>query len=178
MNDAKTNRKSVRRARRLPGFAGWVLFALLLVLPGNAPAQSSSADEVKINALLAKYRQSVDSLDPALISEVWSSDLPVSFVHPLGTDEGLSQIKSDIFGNIMGMFSKRDLIFDTTAIHVNGDSAWVELTWTFHAIWKDTGEPVTTQGRETQVLVREQGNWRLVHVHYSGPPTTIARKGV
>jgi ketosteroid isomerase-like protein len=156
----------------------WVLLAAFLALPSKAQAQSASPDEVKIGALLAKYRQSVDSLDPALISEIWSSDLPVSFVHPLGTDQGLNQIKSDIFGNIMGMFSKRDLTFDTTAIHVNGDSAWVEITWTFHATWKDSGQPVTTQGRETQVLVREHGDWHIVHVHYSGPPTTIVRKGV
>jgi ketosteroid isomerase-like protein len=157
---------------------GWVLCALFLGLIGKAQAQAASPDEVKINALLAKYRQCVDTLDPALISEIWSSDLPVSFVHPLGTDEGLSQIKSDIFGKLMGMFSKRDLIFDTTAIHVNGNSAWVEITWTFHATWKDSGEPVTTNGRETQVLLREQGDWRLVHVHYSGPPVTVVRKGV
>jgi ketosteroid isomerase-like protein len=157
---------------------GWVLCAVFLGFAGKVEAQSASPDEVKINAVLAKYRQCVDTLDPALISEIWSSDLPVSFVHPLGTDEGLSQIKTDIFGNIMGMFSKRNLIFDTTAIHVNGDSAWVEITWTFHAVWKDSGEALTSNGRETQVLVREQGDWRLVHVHYSGPPVTMVREGV
>jgi hypothetical protein len=158
--------------------AAGVLFAMLFVFLSAAYGKSPASDEIQIRSVLAKYRQSVDTLDPALISEVWSSDLPVSFIHPLGTDENLDQIKADIYGKVMGMFSKRDLNFDTTVIHVNGDSAWVEITWTFHAVWKDKGEPLTTQGRETQVMVREKGAWRLVHVHYSGLPTTIVRKGV
>jgi ketosteroid isomerase-like protein len=157
---------------------GTIVIAALVTFADAAFGRSLPSDEAQIRTVLAEYRQSVDTLDPALISEVWSGDLPVSFIHPLGTDDGLDQIKADIFGKVMGMFSKRDLIFDTTAIHVNGDSAWVEITWTFHAVWKDTGEQLTTQGRESQVLVREKGAWRLVHVHYSGLPTTIVRKGV
>ncbi len=167
-----------RRIHQSSRLAAGVLFAMLFVLLGTAHGKSSGSDEIQIRSVLDEYRLSVDTLDPALISEVWSSDLPVSFIHPLGTDENLDQIKADIFGKVMGMFSKRDLNFDTTAIHLNGDSAWIEITWTFHAVWKDTGEPLTTQGRETQVMVREKGAWRLVHVHYSGLPTTIVRKGV
>ncbi len=155
------------------------LIACVVLFAGvTAYGQSTSADEAQIDSLLAKYRQSVDTLDPALITEIWSNDLQVSFIHPLGTDEGLDQIRADIFGKIMGMFSKRDLTFDTRTIHVNGDSAWVEITWTFRAVWKDSGKPVTTKGRETQVLVRENGAWHIVHVHYSGPPTEIVKKGV
>ena len=117
-----------------------IAFAALVVFAGTAYAQQSSKDEAQIRAVLAEYRQSVDTLDPALISEVWSSDLPVSFIHPLGTDENLDQIKADIYGKVMGMFSKRDLNFDSTAIHVNGNAAWVEIMWTFHAVWKDKGD--------------------------------------
>ena len=167
-----------RRIHQSSRLAAGVLFAMLFVFLGTAHGKSPASDEIRIRSVLDKYRQSVDTLDPALISEVWSSDLPVSFIHPLGTDENLDQIKADIFGKVMGMFSKRDLNFDTTAIHLNGDSAWIEITWTFHAVWKASGEPLTTQGRETQVMVREKGAWRLVHVHYSGLPTTIVRKGV
>jgi ketosteroid isomerase-like protein len=158
--------------------AGAVTCALLLAAGAAVYGQAAPSDEAQIDSLLTKYRQSVDTLDPALITEIWSSDLPVSFIHPLGTDEGLDQIRSDIFGTIMGMFSKRDLLFDTTTIHVHGDCAWVEITWTFHAVWKDSGEPVTTNGRESQVLIREDGKWHIVHVHYSGPPTKIVKKGV
>lgn len=170
---AKMN-PAIRLTRWLTG-----LIACIVLLAGVAGyGQSVPADEAQIDSLLAKYRQSVDTLDPALITEIWSNDLPVSFIHPLGTDEGLDQIRADIFGKIMGMFSRRDLVFDTRTIHVHGDSAWVEITWTFHAVWKDSGEAVTTNGRETQVLVRENGAWHIVHVHYSGLPAKLVKKGV
>jgi len=143
-----------------------------------ARAQNDSFEENQIRQLQEKYRQSVDTLDQKLIDEIWSHDQPVSFIHPLGTDEGLDAIKADVYGKTMGMFSKRELLFESSAIHVSGDSAWSELTWTFHAMWRDSGEPVTTRGRETQIFLKESGVWHFVHVHYSGLATAIVKKGV
>lgn len=54
-------------------------------------------------------------------------------------------------------------------IHVYGDAAWSEMTWTFHAIEKH-GNAIATEGRETQVYHKESGAWHIVLVHYSGPP--------
>lgn len=141
-------------------------------------AQRASTDEDRIGALQEKYRESVDSLDPKTIDEIWSHDQPVSFIHPLGTDDGLAAIKADIYGKTMDMFSKRELLFDTSAIHVVGNSAWSEIAWTFHAVWKESGKAVTTHGRETQIFLKENGHWHIVHVHYSGPPIKIPEKGV
>jgi len=156
----------------------WALCAVLLAGTCAAFGQPAPADEAQINSRLAQYRQSIDSLDLAQFTDLWSTEAPVSFIHPLGTDDGLDQIKSDIFGKVMGLFSKRDLAFDTTAIHVYGDSAWVEITWTFHAVWKSNSAAVTSTGRETQVYQKEHGVWHLVHVHYSGPPMKIPESGV
>jgi ketosteroid isomerase-like protein len=51
------------------------------------------------------------------------------------------------------------------------------MAWTFHATLKD-GHKITTTGRETQIYHKEDGRWRIVHVHYSGPPVTGALKGL
>lgn len=155
----------------------WALCAVLLGATGAAMGQSAPSDEAQINSRLAQYRQSIDNLNSALFTDLWSYEAPVSFIHPLGTDNGLDQIKSDIFGRVMGLFSKRDLAFDSTAIHVYGDSAWVELTWTFHAVWKSNGAALTSTGRETQIYQKEHGVWHLVHVHYSGPPMEVPSNG-
>jgi ketosteroid isomerase-like protein len=167
---------SAREGRR---FAK-LLFTAFLCLTCCAPAlaQSASVNKDQIRQLQQKYRESVNTLDPRLINEIWSHDTPVSFIHPLGTDDGLDAIQSDIFGKTMGLFSSRELLFDTTVIHVYGSTAWSEINWTFHAVWKDSGKPVTTHGRETQIYLRESGVWHLVHVHYSGPPTRVVKKGV
>jgi ketosteroid isomerase-like protein len=75
-------------------------------------------------------------------------------------------------GMMGGMFSKRELILHDPNIQIYDDAAWSEMTWTFHATRKD-GTAVTTQGRESQVYHKEDGVWRIVLVHYSGPPVPI-----
>ncbi len=149
--------------------------ALLLVLTAApairaAAAQSASTGEEQIRELQQKYVLSVDRADVALASEIWSHDAGVTFIHPLGTDHGFQQISDDIYLGIMGkFFSMRDLVMHEPSIHVYGDTAWSEMTWTFHATRQD-GTPVTTEGRESQVYHKEYGAWRIVLVHYSGPP--------
>jgi len=39
------------------------------------------------------------------------------------------------------------------------------------------GSSLTTRGRETQIYRKERGQWRLVHVHYSGMPVTAGGRG-
>jgi hypothetical protein len=159
-------------------FTRWALCVVLLGATAAAIGQSAPSDEAQIKSRLAQYRQSIDTLNLALFTDLWSNEAPVSFIHPLGTDHGLDQIKADIFERVMALFSKRDLAFDSTAIHVYGDSAWVEITWTFHAVWKSNDAALTSTGRETQIYQKEHGVWHLVHVHYSGPPMEIPSSGV
>jgi ketosteroid isomerase-like protein len=152
-----------------------VLTPLLLsvVLCAAACAQGTSGDEAQIRAILQKYATSVDNVDVSLASEIWSQDPGVTFVHPLGTEHGFEQIRDHVYLGIMaGMFSKRELILHEPNIHIYDDAAWSEMTWTFHATTRD-GTAITTEGRETQIYHKEHGVWRIVLVHYSGPPAAI-----
>ena len=150
-------------------------FALLLVLlltvfRQMAVAQGAVTDEQQIRGVLAQYVTAADNADVALASTIWSHDPGVTFIHPLGTEHGFQQIAGDFYVGIMGnLFSKRELIMHDPVIHIYGDAAWSEMTWTFHATEKN-GTAVTTEGRETQVYHREDGAWRIVLVHYSGQP--------
>jgi ketosteroid isomerase-like protein len=146
---------------------------LVVVLCAAACAQGAGGDEEQIRVLLQKYATSVDNVDVSLASEIWSHDPGVTFVHPLGTEHGFKQIADHVYIGIMGgMFSKRELILHDPNVHVYEDAAWSEMTWTFHATTKD-GTAITTEGRETQVYHKERGVWRIVLVHYSGPPATM-----
>ena len=122
---------------------------------------------------MQKYATSIDNADVALASEIWSHDPGVTFIFPLGTAYGFQQIVDVVYiGAMRNMFSKRELILHQPIIHVYADAAWSEMTWTFHAT-KNDGSEISTEGRETQVYHKEQGVWRIVHVHYSGPPIPI-----
>jgi hypothetical protein len=56
-------------------------------------------------------------------------------------------------------------------IQVYGNAAVVEFNWDFSAVFRTNGQALHTTGRKSQVYLNlpNQG-WRLVHVHYSGPP--------
>jgi ketosteroid isomerase-like protein len=142
------------------------------------PASTGDAASIQqIEALIGQYAQSVNTLDLDLARKIWSSAPEASFIHPRGTEYGLDSILNNFFAKTMGTFSERELLPDRADIHVYGDAAWSEFTWTFHATVKNGGPKITTQGRETQVYHRENGKWQIVHVHYSGMPDTRELKG-
>jgi len=167
--------------RTLNAGAAWAVGCLMVLILGRtgwgAAQAGASADEQQLRDLLNRYVKAVDTLDPDLVASIWSHDAAVSFVHPRGTDSGFDEIRDDIFGRTMGMFSQRDLAMENPVFHVYGDTAWSQMTWTFHATLKQGGQKITTTGRETQIYHKEDGTWRIVHVHYSGPPVTGAMKG-
>lgn len=156
-------------------FALTNMLALTLCVAAQQTQAASSTDsksaEQEIRRLVATYAKSVDDADTTLAAQVWLDSPDVSFIDPLGHEHGFEQIKQDIYKHLMGdTFSERKLSPRDIAVHVNGDSAWVEFYWDFDARFRKDGSPITTHGRESQVYWRMQNGWRLVHVHYSGMP--------
>ena len=132
---------------------------------------ASETSVLQIKDLLQRYATSIDQANVALASNIWSHDSEVSFIYPLGTEVGYDNITLNVYQRLMGgYFSKRQLLIHNPTIHVYEDTAWSEFTWTFHATLRNDGTAVTTEGRETQIYRNEHGTWRIVHVHYSGPP--------
>ena len=131
-------------------------------------AAAAAADNLAIHRLLDQYAKAVDAVDLQLLAQIWSHSPEVSFIYPLGEEHGFDAIEQNVFEKVMGgMFSTRDLKMHDMAINVSGDSAWSEFRWDFHATLRKDGSAVTTHGIETQVYRKENGQWRLVHVHYS-----------
>ena len=142
-------------------------FLIACYVGGKANA-GSSADIHAIHDLQERYAKAVDTVDLKLLGEIWSHSPEVSFIYPLGEEHGFDAIEQHIFENVMGgMFSARDLEMHDVTIHVNGNAAWSEFHWDFHATRRRDGSAVTTHGVETQIYRKEDGEWRLVHVHYS-----------
>jgi ketosteroid isomerase-like protein len=154
------------------------LTCLVLVALSCGVSAQQPADRQEIEQLIAKYTRSIDAADTALAAEVWSRSPDVTFIHPLGHEHGFEQIKQNVYVRAMGeTFSERRLSVKDIGIHVYGDSAWAEFYWDFAAKLKSNSSSINTKGRETQIYRREQGAWRLVHVHYSGMPVSGERQG-
>ena len=135
---------------------------------GQAGAGAAVADCAAIHRLLGEYAKVVDTVDLKLLAQVWSHSPDVSFIYPLGEEHGFDAIEQHVFQKVMGgMFSARNLEMHNVMIYVNGNSAWSEFHWDFHATMRKDGSAVITHGVETQIYRKEEGRWRLIHVHYS-----------
>jgi Xaa-Pro aminopeptidase len=145
---------------------------------GHARGTETLPDSGAIQSLIEKYAKSIDEADTTLAAQVWLDSPDVSFIHPLGHEHGFEQIKQNVYMRLMGeTFSERKLNVHDVSVHVYGDAALAEFYWDFAAKFRKDGSPLTTHGRETQLYRKEQGAWRLVHVHYSGMPPTAQRQG-
>jgi len=169
------NFRSALRAR-----ASSVLFDI--VVPASfsfhlaAQNTGDQADVDQIRNLISDYATAVDTADVTLVKKIWSHSPEVSFIHPLGHEHGVDQVAQNVFAHLMGdTFSERKLSIRDISIRVYGDTAWSEFYWEFAAKLRKDGSPLATKGRETQIYRKEQGQWRLVHVHYSGMPVTEPR---
>jgi ketosteroid isomerase-like protein len=145
-----------------------VLLFLVARYAGGQTDTGPAAEVATIHQLIGQYAKVVATVDLDLLSRIWSHSPEVSFIYPLGEEHGLDAIEQHVFRGVMGgMFTKRDLEPQAIEIHVNGDAAWSEFHWVFHATMRKDASVVTTRGVETQIYHKEDGVWRLVHVHYS-----------
>ncbi len=160
--------------RRAVGCAVVMMAFCIVVLA----AADTRTDTQAIKNLIATYAKSIDSVDTQSADHLFSNAPEVTFIHPRGEEHGRDQIEANVYRNLMGgTFSERKLTPKDIAVHVYGDTAWSEFNWDFVARVRKDGRPFHSQGRESQVYRRENGQWRIVHVHYSSAPVTGDLKG-
>ncbi len=133
-----------------------------------ASTKENIHDMEAVERVIDRYIESINSCEKELVENIWLHEDFVSFTAPAGYFKTLASIRDDFVLGIFGKnFRKRCLRKKELRIHLNGNMAWAEFTWSFEAV-KNDGEEVRSRGFETQVLQKDQrGEWKLVHVHYS-----------
>ena len=134
----------------------------------KAQTTDEEADRLAIEQVIDQYITSINACDTAIVNRIWSHGEEVSFIAPSGYYATYHAIRDQFVVGVFGMnFTQRKLQKDSLKISINGDSAWSEFSWTFHATRLD-GSSHDTKGRETQIFERStDGFWKLVHIHYS-----------
>lgn len=126
-----------------------------------------SNDKAQISAVVDQYISTINNDDTTLVNRIWSHGDEVSFIGPSGRYSTYNEIRDSLVHGLFGLnFTERNLRKESLDINVYGDMAWLEFTWAFDAVRKDGGQH-RARGRETQILHREDGQWKLVHIHYS-----------
>lgn len=137
------------------------------------------ADKAEIKRAVEVYVQSINSGSVEAGLQVFDDSESTIFIHPRGTERGWTKIATDIYAFFGETFTSRNLrLAEEPGIHFYGDAAVVDFEWDFVATFRETEEPLHTTGRESQFYHKIAGKgWRIVHVHYSGPPITGAGEG-
>lgn len=132
-----------------------------------------ATDEATIRQIIEEYARGVELADITLAANIWSQKENVSFIHPRGHERGWDAVRDNFYIKTMQeLFSERKLIVHNVIVSTCKDFAWSEFYWNFSAKRRSDGALVERKGRETQIYRRENTVWRIVHVHYSGVPTT------
>ena len=142
---------------------------LLLCLALLAVSCSRSADDERaIREQVANYTKALDTADLGLAAHVWWDTKDVSAITPMGHSRRRDEVKG-MYQFFADNFTDRHLQARDIAVHLMGDTAWVEYNWHFDAKIKANGMELHSDGRESEVFHKIYGGWRIVHIHYSGP---------
>ena len=82
---------------------------------------------------------------------------------------GRESIYNDfLLGGIQKNYRFIELISDEVDVYEINDQL-VNIVFKYHTIsvLRETNEPFGFEGLETQVMVKEEGKWKIQHVHYS-----------
>lgn len=144
---------------------------------GSVTNSSSMENEKKhVLAMVHMYTRSVSEGDihPELIENLWEHSPDVSDINIRGHQKGYEDIKNNFYAPIFAVLKDRNLRMVTDQhqpdIYIFDNTAIVEFYWKLDAVTKKDNKAISAEGRETHVLRKKDGEWKLVHLHYSGMP--------
>jgi hypothetical protein len=159
---------SLIAALLLANFTGISQNTLLL----HRSLKSSKSDSILFSSLVSRYTRSIEEADTVSGSKIWADTGEVSFIFPGGNEYGWKGIRN-IYKMFEDYFTAKKLSFFDLRTTVYKNVAWLQFYWIFDGTLRKDNSPVQTKGRETQIWRKMDGDWRLVHVHYSEMPDPV-----
>ena len=129
----------------------------------------SEKDIELINELINKYCLAVKTQDKNIVDKIFSQNKKCNIISITTVFEGVDSIYQNFLGLIKKMYSKIELIKDEELkINFINDSTAI-LIFKYHTdcILRENGEKFGIEGVETQMVIKEEGDWKIVHIHYS-----------
>lgn len=125
--------------------------------------------EKEIKQVVENYIQAIHTQDKELFYSVFSSKQECRLISIGNEFCGVENIYNDfLIGAIQKAYSNIDLINDGMKINIISDELAIVL-FSYHTdcTLRENGEYFSIRGLETQVMIKEDGCFKLVHVHYS-----------
>jgi ketosteroid isomerase-like protein len=124
------------------------------------------AAEDDVRAASDQFYSALDAMangDASSMADIWSHEDDVTTMHPIGgREEGWDAVWGSWEG-VASASSDGTITRSNQDIRVIGNGAY-ELC-TESASWTFAGEPLSLEGRATNVYRKENGEWKIVHHH-------------
>ncbi len=127
------------------------------------------AEDEKLYALVADYQRAVHTQDLGLFRRIWAKDAPVSLISVSTLFSGYEAISQDfLIGGIQKAYASIDLVAEKIEPRlINENTALIIFSYHTECIRREDSTSYGIRGLETQVAVKEDGEWKLQHIHYS-----------
>ena len=122
-----------------------------------------------INETVNKYCLAVKTQDKDIFYNIFSKNKKCLLISIGTVYEGIDSIYNDFLGLIKKFYSKIELIKDEE-LKINFiDEKTAVIIFKYHTdcLLRENGEKFGINGVETQVLIKEEGSWKILHIHYS-----------
>ena len=115
----------------------------------------------EIKKLVYNYAKAIHTKNEKDFKALWSSKE--------NQFDGIDSIYNDfLIGGIQRLYESIDLIVEGIEIHqIDDNKAIIIFKYHTECIRRDTKEPYGIQGLETQIVIKENNEWKLMHIHYS-----------
>ena len=126
-------------------------------------------EKTKVTELVLRYKEAICTQDKEAFRALWCEQEGNTLISVTKRFEGTDRIVDDfLIGGIHASYETIDLIVDDVDVRLSTeDVAIVVFAYCTQCIRRETKEPYGIQGLETQVAIKENGEWKLAHVHYS-----------
>ena len=139
-------------------------------VPGtHAPGHAQTADEAQVRTVVTAYKDAIERMD---VSQTPALFWPDSEIFENGGVEGsfayyLEHHLGPEFADLAGF----DFRNHETKVEIDGDTAFVTETYTYHITFKDSARaPIERRGVATSVLRKRGDEWRFDVYHSSARP--------
>jgi ketosteroid isomerase-like protein len=132
----------------------------------GADGPTKTTDKEEIRAATERYGDALDALlngDPGPMKEIWSHEDDVTTMHISGGREEGWDTVGETFEGFAAAMADGSAPRSDHVIRVVGDAAYELYTQKISATF--AGEPLTVEGRVTNVYRKENGEWKAVHHH-------------
>ena len=118
--------------------------------------------------MVEQYKTAVHTQAWEDFAPLWAEGAENVLISPGGYFVGTQMIyKEFLINRIRKAYSRIDLISHDIDVRITGDTAIVVFSYSTDCDLRESGDRFGIAGLETQVYVRQNGLWKLTHVHYS-----------